>query len=399
MSLDAEEPGHETTSETAWQQAGVGLLEPQQHTVQGRFGNTTQQAGHGATKCNLLHALVAFFDGENQHTGDHAEAGKVPGAHGALDDVFPIGGDVLNHDGVERPVQTQRHQERVDQRDDDGQDEGAEIIDRGKRCGDTITHADTERAEQERGERDHDEQGEERDEHHVHGRRNDLLQALFHPEQPNGGNEWWEHLTGIGVNHQRQPHHVHGIPLATHGEEFRGEEGRGDGGTHPLVRPKFPSGAGTHHDRQEVEHRLVGGVQQLEHRRLGLNIILERLNSEGVKQHQEGNHQRGTEQCPQDGAERVGQKFESIVDESVFATHPAIFFLVASGSSLGIIVAHARQGFNTLVVFGNVTTHHNLQPGGTLRDHPQHGRVIVKRILVGLRLVRQLEPQARCTVG
>ena len=74
-----------------------------------------------------------------------------------MDDVFLIGGDVLNHDGVERPVQAQRHQERVDQRNDDGQDEGIEIIDRGKRCGDTVTHADTERAEQECSERNHDE--------------------------------------------------------------------------------------------------------------------------------------------------------------------------------------------------------------------------------------------------
>ena len=91
--------------------------------VQGRFGHAAEQAGRKRADRGLAHLLVLVADGDEQHAGGGAEAGEVPYAHRALDEVVAHRLDVHEHEGVERPVQAKRHEERVEQRNRDGEDE------------------------------------------------------------------------------------------------------------------------------------------------------------------------------------------------------------------------------------------------------------------------------------
>ena len=75
-------------------------------------------------------------------------------------------------------MQTQRHQEGVDDRDDDREDNrrgGVQPCQSGTQA---VTDPDRQRADQEGGERHDDDEGEEGDEHHLDVRGDDLLQEL-----------------------------------------------------------------------------------------------------------------------------------------------------------------------------------------------------------------------------
>ena len=251
-------------------------------------------------------------------------------------------------------MQTQRHQERVQQRDHDGEDERAEVVDALQHGGDAVTHADTEGAEQECGGRDHDQQGEERHEHHLHGFGDDLLQQFLHPVQADGGNQWWEDLAGVVIDDHGQAEDGDGVTGGAQCEEFRGEQRGRDGGTDPLIGAELTGGGRTDHDRQEVEHRAPHGMQEHVGVRLLIHRCTEVLEAEGVGQHQEGDDQRGTEQGPQDRTEGVGEEFETVVHPGVLASHSAVFLGAGGGRGLTVAEAlHAVELEDLLVVVGH----------------------------------------------
>ena len=78
----------------------VDALEAQVDTVEARLGDATEEAGGQSTGGRLTHDLVLVADGQDEHTGSCAEAGEVPGAHGALDEVVAM----LSVDGADNKV-------------------------------------------------------------------------------------------------------------------------------------------------------------------------------------------------------------------------------------------------------------------------------------------------------
>ena len=121
--LPAAEADDQTADQTADEHSWIDSLEPQVNTVERRFGDAAQQTRRQRARRGLPHLDVTLPPGQEQHAGGGAKAGEVPGAHRALDEVVAQRLDVDQHDRVDRPVQTQRHHERVGQRDDDGEDQ------------------------------------------------------------------------------------------------------------------------------------------------------------------------------------------------------------------------------------------------------------------------------------
>ena len=98
----------DATETAAHQHALVDELVTQVDAVQGRFGNATEQAGRERTQSGLAHGLVLVTHSKEEHASGSAEAGEVPHAHRALNEVVAESLDVHEHQGVERPVQTER---------------------------------------------------------------------------------------------------------------------------------------------------------------------------------------------------------------------------------------------------------------------------------------------------
>ena len=114
----------DATNGAAREDSRVDLLEPQMNAIERRLGNPTQQAGHERACGGLAHLLVTLPHRQDHDTSRRTEAGEVPGAHWALNVVRAPFGDVDDHDRIDRPVQAERHHERVGQRNEDGEDEG-----------------------------------------------------------------------------------------------------------------------------------------------------------------------------------------------------------------------------------------------------------------------------------
>ena len=133
----------------------------------------------------------------------------------------------------------------------------------GQEVGDAVADTNAERAEQEGRERDHDEQGEERHEHHVQRARDDLLQALFHPIQTDSSEQRREDLGRVVVENERQAEDLDLLCVATQERgrlcdigqthEFRGEQRGRNSSANPLVRAQLLRRRGANHDGQEVE--------------------------------------------------------------------------------------------------------------------------------------------------
>ena len=77
----------QTTSDTAGEHQWVDALEAQVDAVQGRLRNTTEEAGRQSAGRGLTHVGVAVTDRQEENAGRCAEAGEVPRAHGALNEV------------------------------------------------------------------------------------------------------------------------------------------------------------------------------------------------------------------------------------------------------------------------------------------------------------------------
>ena len=131
------------------------------------------------------------------------------------------------------------------------------------------------------------------------------------------------------------------------------------------------------------------------------------LPARGIGQNEQGDNERGTKQRPQDGAERIRQELEAVVDPSgladaavllgaVFvdlrATRVAAVPLVLTGR------VDARLFDNGLVVVGDAATHDDLVSVLALVHGAEDGLVRFERLLVDLGRIGKLETQARRAV-
>ena len=148
------------------------------NTVEGRLGDTAEKTGSECTRCSLAHLSVVVAHGKNQHTGSCTEAGEVPGAHWALDEVVAESLDIDQHQRIQWPVQAQRYEERVEHRNEDCEYEWCVRVHPCQARADAVTKPDAQRANKESGQRNHNQHGDKRHEDHLHILREDLLQTV-----------------------------------------------------------------------------------------------------------------------------------------------------------------------------------------------------------------------------
>ena len=313
------EHGDDDAAETAANQHTlVDQLVTQMDAIQGRFGNAAEQAGRQSAQRSCAHVLVLVADGQEQHAGGGAEAGEVPHAHRALDEVVAEGLNVHEHQGVERPVQAERHQERIQQRNQDGEDERSVVVEPCQADAEDVAGPYADRTDDECGERTHDDHGEERHEHELYAVRNDPLQSVVHEGEHRGHEQRHEHVAAVVTQLHRQAEDVGGAGggaesriLHAHGGaeglgvhqayELRGHEHRHDGAAQPRVDLELFGGVVGDHDRQEVEHALPDGLD--EHPACGCFIV--RDHAEGDQQVHQRDDDGGAEQHAQNRAEGV----------------------------------------------------------------------------------------------
>ena len=72
-------------------------------------------------------------------------------------------------------MQTQRHQERVQQRNEDSEDDRGSGVEPGQAATQSVTDPDRQGADQEGRQRHDNDEGDEGDEHHLDVRGDDLL--------------------------------------------------------------------------------------------------------------------------------------------------------------------------------------------------------------------------------
>ena len=166
-------------------------------TVEARLGDATEEAGGQGAERGLAHVGVAVADRQEENAGSGAEAGEVPRAHGTLNEVRMRRGDVGQLQGVERPVQAEGHQEGVDDRDDDSEDDGGVDVEPGQAAAQAVTDPDRQGADEEGGDRHDDDEGEEGDEHHLDVRGNNPLQELVDQGQERHHQQGHEDLAAV----------------------------------------------------------------------------------------------------------------------------------------------------------------------------------------------------------
>ena len=290
----------QATGKAAHQHARVDALVTQVNAVERRLGDAAQQARNQCGAGGLTHHGVFVADGQCQHGGGGAEAGEVPSTHWALDEVIAQGLDVYQHQGVQWPVQTQRNQERVDHRDSQGEDEWNVVIHPGQAGADAVTGPYAERADEKCRERDDDEHGEERDEHHVQSRRNDLLEEAVDQRCHKSHHQRHEDIAAVPRKLHGHAEDRNGALLAAQrivdhaldgrvlrkAQELRSQQGGHDGARDPWVDAQLLAGVVGHHQRQEVEDGAPHGVD--EEPRGGLVLGAEVDDSECVEDRREG---------------------------------------------------------------------------------------------------------------
>ena len=306
-------------------------------TVEAWLGDAAEEAGGQGTGGRLTHDLVLVTNGQDQHTGGGAEAGEVPRAHGTLDEVVAQRADVGQHDGVERPVQTQRHQERVEQGDDDREDDRGARVEPRQSGTQACTDPDTRWTDDEGRHRHHDDEGEERNEHHLHVGGNELGQTLVDQGQDGHHHEGNEDLAAVVVELHGNARDMRdtqvlvqrGVVGACRSQclaevkEWRRHQRRHDRGADPGVDVELLGGVVGHHDGQEVEHRLVHGLSEdlcgglVRGRQVRITGIDD---AERIQYRKTGDDERGAQQHRQQGAEGVREVLEEGVDLGVLAT-------------------------------------------------------------------------------
>ena len=101
-------------------------------------------------------------------------------------------------------MQTQRHQERVQQRDDDGEDERSMGVHPGQANTELVACPDAQRSDEEGGQGTDDDHAEERDEDQLHAFGDDLLQSVVDDCQHGGHEQRHEHVAGVVAQQHRQ---------------------------------------------------------------------------------------------------------------------------------------------------------------------------------------------------
>ena len=389
-------------------------------SVQRRLRNTAEQTGRQATHCGLAHLLVLLPPSQEQHTGSGTEAGEVPRTHRTLDEVIAQGLDVDEHDRVDRPVQTQRHHERVCQRNEDREDQRGEIVDGLQESAERRTGVDADRTDQERGQRNHDQHRQERHEDQLHVLRNDPFQEFVQQPKYSGHQQRREDLRAVVEDRQRQSEDLHDVDLgAEHGRglgevlqrgETRQHDHGHDGEPDPRIGAQFFRGVVGDHQRQEHENALPAQVDELPGRRQLAGLArVGPVGDDVERAHQshESDEQRGTEQRAKDRAEGVGQELEEPVEPGKLSART-----LGAGGGLdrgGIVAAgataEARQCLDLVVDGLHATADHNLiavtglrdgshdaghslqigllDPGGIVQGEPQPGGAVRETLDIG----------------
>ena len=420
-----EEPAHDGDYDAAHaaadQHTGVDELVTQVDAVKARLGNATEQAGGKSTDGGLAHVLILVADGEEQHTGSGTEAGEVPHAHRALNEVVAQGVDVHDHQSVQRPVQTQRHQERVQQRDCDGEDERSVSVHPGESGAEAVAGPHTDRSDDESGERTDDDHGEERQEDHLDAVRNDLLQTVVHDREHGDHQQRHEHVAGVVGQLHRQAEHRGGAGGGAQrgvlhtldgvapglgvrqGCELRGHEHAHDCAAQPRIHLELLGCIVGDHNRQEVEHTLPDGLH--EHQAGGGGVV--RNQAQGNAQVDQCDDDGRAKQHTQNRAEGVGQVFEEAIEPCDLAASlgtsggldlriSRLIGIVVNGA--GAETSHFWQVHDLLIHGGDLTADNDLVSVAGLRHGAQHKLVGVERGIVNLAGVIEFKAQSRGAV-
>ena len=384
--------------------------------VQGRFGNATEQAGRERTQSGLAHGLVLVTHSKEEHASGSAEAGEVPHAHRALDEVVAESLDVHEHQGVERPVQTERHEERVQHRNDDGEDERGMGVHPGQADAEAVADPHADRADDEGCQRANDDHAEERHEDQLDAFGDDPLQSVVDESKYGGHEQRHEYVAGIVAQRHRQTEYVgrarlgaqSGVLHARGGlgihqaGELRGHEDGHDGTTQPWVDLKLLGRVVGDHDRQEVEHTLPDGLH--EHPACGGLVI--RNNVQRNKQIDQRDDDGSAEQHAQNRAEGIGE----ILEEGVQPGHLAASLGTGFGLDVGIALltiarrggttdtGHFRQMHDVFVHGGNATADDDLETITALRHRTEHALHVLETVLIDLGCVNQFKTQSSGTM-
>ena len=407
------EDGDDDATETAaHQHALVDELVTQVNAVQRRFGNATEQAGRKCAQSGLAHVLILVTHSKEEHASGSAEAGEVPHAHRALDEVVAESLDVHEHQGVERPVQTERHEERVQHRNDDGEDERGMGVHPGQADAEAVADPHADRADDKGGQRANDDHAEERHEDQLDAFRDDPLQSVVDESKHGGHEQRHEHVAGIVAQCHRQTEYVgharlgaqSGVLHARGGlgvhqaGELRGHEHGHDGTTQPWVDFELLGRVVGDHDRQEVEYALPDGFH--EYPACG-NLVI-RNDVQRNKQVDQRDDDGSAEQYAQNRAEGIGEILEEGVQPSHLAAGLGTGFGLDVGIALLTIVGcggtadtgHFGQMHDVFVHGGNATADDHLEAVAALRHRAEHALHVLETILIDLGCVNQFKAQS-----
>ena len=411
------EDGDDDATETAaHQHALVDELVTQVNTVQGRFGNATEQTGRKCTQSGLAHVLILVTHSKEEHTSGSTEAGEVPHAHRALDEVVAESLDVHEHQCVKRPVQTERHEERVQHRNDDGEDERSMGVHPGQADAEAVADPHTDRANDEGGQRTNDDHAEERHEDQLDAFGNNPLQSVADESKHGGHEQRHEHVAGIVAQCHRQTEYVgrarlgaqSGVLHARGGlgvhqaGELRGHEDGHDGTTQPWVDLELLGRIVGDHDWQEVEYTLPDSFH--EHPARGGLVIWNDVQRN--KQVDQRDDDGSAEQHAQNRAEGIGE----ILEEGVQPSHLAAGLGTGFGLDVGIALltiagcggtadtGHFGQMHDVFVHGCNATADDDLVTVTALRHRTEHALRVLETVLINLGCVNQFKAQSSGTM-
>ena len=216
-------------------------------------------------------------------------------------------------------MQAERHQEGVDDWDDDREDDGGVAVEPGQAATQAVTDPDRQGANQEGGQRHDDHEGDEGDEHHLDVRGDNLLQALVDQCEDRHHQQRHEDLAAVVGQLQGQGTDLGDALLGSErglragclaergdvaqADEVGGEQRQDDSRADPGVDVQLLGRVVGDHRGQEVEDRAPHGVHVAQPR--GDNIGARVDDAESVEDRQERQDQRCAEEDWQQRAERV----------------------------------------------------------------------------------------------
>ena len=203
-----------------------------------------------------------------------------------MDEVVAESLDVHEHQGVERPVQTERHEERVQHRNDDGEDERGMGVHPGQADAEAVADPHADRADDEGGQRADDDHAEERHEHQLDAFGNDLLQSVVDEGEHGGHEQWYEDVATVVVELNRYAERRHGAGFGAeygggralnlpgesagygrpghsghHASKLRGHKRGHNRTAEPRVDVQFLGRIVSDHNRQNGEHTLPNRLE------------------------------------------------------------------------------------------------------------------------------------------